>query len=78
MSRFLGSIFFDLCEGGSRIADLESGRARNVHASTVGPRISSEINPRLQSSSRTLPSNGAKVIIIVGGIRPVCMKKPNC
>ena len=25
----------DLCEGGSRIADLESGRVRDVHASTV-------------------------------------------
>ena len=33
----LGSIFFDLCEGGSRIADLESGRVRDVHASTVNP-----------------------------------------
>ena len=30
-------MFFDLCEGGSRIADLESGRARDVHASTVSP-----------------------------------------
>ena len=28
---------FDLCEGGSRIADLESGRVRDVHASTVNP-----------------------------------------
>ena len=25
------------CEGGSRIADLESGRVRDVHASTVNP-----------------------------------------
>ena len=35
VSRFLGSIFFNLCESGSRIADLESGRARDVHAYTV-------------------------------------------
>ena len=26
-----------MCEGGSRIADLESGRVRDVHASTVNP-----------------------------------------
>ena len=35
--RVLHTMFFDLCEGGSRIADLESGRARDVHASTVSP-----------------------------------------
>ena len=47
-SMFINPVFFfrvlhtlfDLCEGGSRIADLESGRARDVHASTVSP-----INP---------------------------------
>ena len=27
-----------MCEGGSRIADLESGRVRDVHASTVNPK----------------------------------------
>ena len=32
--------FFDLCEGGRAYVELqilESGRARDVHASTVGP-----------------------------------------
>ena len=33
--RVLHTMFFDLCEGGCRIADLESGRARDMHASTV-------------------------------------------
>ena len=28
-----------MCEGGSRIADLESGRVRDVHASTVNPDV---------------------------------------
>ena len=30
-----GACLCPLCEGGSRIADLESGRVRDVHASTV-------------------------------------------
>ena len=40
MSRFLGSIFFDLCEGIVGLVELQilkSGRARDVHASTVSP-----------------------------------------
>ena len=50
---------FDLCEGGSRIADLESGRVRDVHASTVNPDTQTQLpRPLLLSCRVCLPCVG--------------------
>ena len=66
MSRFLGSIFFDLCEGGSRIADIEiwqgSRRARFYWAASYA-----YLNFALRAVCAPVPTVGpnARVHMIV-------------